>query len=39
MDEVIGHMREKIEIPKKNEIEIYNRKKPSVSRKNINLIK
>lgn len=31
MDEVIGHMREKIVISKKNEIKIYNRKKPSVS--------
>ena len=30
MDEVIGHMREKIEIPDADEIEIYNRKKPSV---------
>lgn len=29
MDEVIGHMREKIEIPKENQIEIYNRKKPA----------
>ncbi|MDU5079988.1 2-oxoglutarate synthase subunit alpha [Tissierella sp. P1] len=29
MDEVIGHMREKIEISDKNEIEIYNRKKPN----------
>lgn len=29
MDEVIGHMREKIEIPNKDEIEIYNRKKPT----------
>lgn len=31
MDEVIGHMREKIELPKEEEIEIYNRKKPSDS--------
>lgn len=31
MDEVIGHMREKIEISKKDEIEIINRKKPSCS--------
>lgn len=31
MDEAIGHMREKIEIPNEDEIEIYNRKKPSVS--------
>ena len=30
MDEVIGHMREKIEIPNIDELEIYNRKKPSV---------
>ncbi|NLW40087.1 MAG: 2-oxoacid:acceptor oxidoreductase subunit alpha [Tissierellia bacterium] len=29
MDEVIGHMREKIEIPNKDEIEIYNRKEPT----------
>lgn len=29
MDEVIGHMREKIEIPNKYEIEIYNRKEPT----------
>lgn len=29
MDEVIGHMREKIEIPKKDEIDIINRKKPA----------
>ncbi|HLR34387.1 MAG TPA: 2-oxoacid:acceptor oxidoreductase subunit alpha [Tissierellales bacterium] len=28
MDEVIGHMREKIEIPKEDTIEIINRKKP-----------
>lgn len=31
MDEVIAHMREKIELPKEEEIEIYNRKKPTVS--------
>lgn len=31
MDEVIGHMREKIEISNQNEIEIYNRKKPTCS--------
>lgn len=30
MDEVIGHMREKIEIPDVDEIEILNRKKPTV---------
>lgn len=30
MDEIIGHMREKIEIPRPEEIEIYDRKKPSV---------
>ena len=30
MDEVIGHMREKIEIPDSDEIEIFNRKKPSI---------
>lgn len=30
MDEVIGHMREKVEMPNADEIEIYNRKKPSV---------
>jgi 2-oxoglutarate ferredoxin oxidoreductase subunit alpha len=30
MDEVIAHMREKIEIPDGDEVEIYNRKKPSV---------
>lgn len=30
MDEIIGHMREKIEIPSEGEIKIYNRKKPSV---------
>lgn len=29
MDEVIGHMREKIEIPTEDDIEIYNRKKPT----------
>jgi 2-oxoglutarate ferredoxin oxidoreductase subunit alpha len=31
MDEVIAHMREAVELPNKDEIEIYNRKKPSVS--------
>lgn len=31
MDEVIGHMREKIEIPEKDSLEIINRKKPSCS--------
>jgi 2-oxoglutarate ferredoxin oxidoreductase subunit alpha len=30
MDEIVGHMREKIEIPDGSEIEIVNRKKPSV---------
>lgn len=29
LDEVIGHMRESIELPKEDEIEIYNRKKPT----------
>ncbi|NLW22469.1 MAG: 2-oxoacid:acceptor oxidoreductase subunit alpha [Tissierellia bacterium] len=29
MDEVIGHMREKILVPNKNDIKIYNRKKPT----------
>lgn len=31
MDEVIGHMREKIEIPNEDQIEIYSRKKPTSS--------
>lgn len=31
MDEVIGHMREKVEMPNKEKIAIYNRKKPSSS--------
>lgn len=31
MDEVIAHMREAVELPDKDEIEIYNRKKPTVS--------
>lgn len=31
MDEVIAHMRESIEIPHKDDIEIYNRKRPSCS--------
>ena len=31
MDEVIAHMREKIEIPNDDEIKIYNRKKPEVN--------
>jgi 2-oxoglutarate ferredoxin oxidoreductase subunit alpha len=31
MDEVVGHMREKIEIPDSSEIEIINRKKPTCS--------
>lgn len=31
MDEVIGHMREKIEIPDEDQIEIYSRKKPTSS--------
>ena len=35
MDEVIGHMREKIEIPNEDEIEIYNRKKPTCSPRRI----
>ncbi|MFA5576061.1 MAG: 2-oxoacid:acceptor oxidoreductase subunit alpha [Tissierellaceae bacterium] len=29
MDEVIGHMRERIELPSIDQVEIYNRKKPS----------
>lgn len=29
MDEVIGHMREKVELPNPSDIEIYNRKKPT----------
>lgn len=29
MDEVIGHMREKVELPNPGDIEIYNRKKPT----------
>ncbi|NLX62848.1 MAG: 2-oxoacid:acceptor oxidoreductase subunit alpha [Tissierellia bacterium] len=31
MDEVIGHMREKVVLPREGEIKIYNRKKPTVS--------
>ena len=31
MDEVVAHMREKIEIPEQDEIEIFDRKKPSCS--------
>lgn len=31
LDEVIGHMREKIEIPNDNELDIINRKKPTCS--------
>lgn len=31
MDEVIGHMRERVELPNPDEVEIYNRKKPSCS--------
>lgn len=31
MDEVIGHMRERVELPEASEIEIINRKKPTVS--------
>lgn len=31
MDEVIGHMRESIDLPNIDEIEVYNRKKPSCS--------
>lgn len=30
LDEIIGHMREKIEIPENDPVEIYDRKKPSV---------
>ncbi len=33
LDEVIGHMREKIEIPEPSEIEIFNRKRPSKNEK------
>lgn len=32
MDEVIGHMRERVELPEASEIEIVNRKKPTVGR-------
>jgi len=32
MDEIIGHMRERVELPDISEIEIINRKKPTVSR-------
>jgi len=32
MDEVIGHMRERVELPEASEIEIINRKKPTVGR-------
>lgn len=32
MDEIIGHMREKVELPDVSEIEIIDRKKPSVSK-------
>ncbi len=31
MDEVVGHMREKVELPNPSKIEIYNRKKPTSS--------
>jgi 2-oxoglutarate ferredoxin oxidoreductase subunit alpha len=34
MDEVIAHMREKIEIPNNTELEVYNRKKPTCSPEN-----
>lgn len=34
MDEVIGHMREKVKIPNKDEIKIYDRKKPSSAPQN-----
>ncbi|MEA1939150.1 MAG: 2-oxoacid:acceptor oxidoreductase subunit alpha [Candidatus Caldatribacteriota bacterium] len=34
LDEVIAHMREKVEIPAPEDIEVINRKKPSVSPKN-----
>lgn len=30
LDEIIGHMREKIEVPENDPVEIYDRKKPSV---------
>lgn len=32
MDEIIGHMRERVELPDISEIEVINRKKPTVSR-------
>jgi len=32
MDEVIGHMRERVELPEATEIEVINRKKPTVSK-------
>lgn len=33
LDEVIGHMRERVELPEQAEIEIINRKQPTVSAK------
>ena len=38
LDEVIAHMREKVEIPAPEDIEVINRKKPTVSPKNIYLL-
>lgn len=32
MDEIVGHLREKVELPEENEIEVYPRRKPSCSR-------
>lgn len=33
LDEVIGHMREKVELPNENELEVYDRKKVKVNKK------
>ena len=32
MDEIVGHLREKVELPEENEIEVYPRRKPDCSR-------
>ena len=32
MDEIVGHLREKVELPEENEIEVYPRRKPNCSR-------
>lgn len=32
MDEIVGHLREKVELPEENEIEVYPRRKPGCSR-------